>query len=419
MRKLLLLAGLLASVGGAAAQAPVPSAAAPSAAGPLDSLKTLYPFLSVNRNALVNGEQGLRRFYQKLQRLPTQPNGRVSVVHIGDSHIQADLLTGPLRRALQARFGNAGRGLIFPLAVARTNEGTGYRTASTARWFARRLLSAPDSILPIGLSGISLSTTDSGSSFTLKVPADYRFRRLTVLHEKSPSAFSWRATDERLRPLRPLPDQGSRVDGYRSVLAADSLLGFARLTTVRIYPWQTRGRLYGLILENEAPGLLYHAIGINGAAVRHYNRAALFAEQLEALAPDLFIIALGTNDAYDTGFDAEAFGLELRAFMEELRARYPQADFLLTTPPDSYRARRYRNPDLAALRDTVISYCQANQLAYWDFYAVMGGPGAMAVWQHHGLAQADRVHFTSRGYQLQARLLYLALLDGFPRAARP
>lgn len=410
MRKLLCLAGLLATAGSSTAQV---------SAQALDSLKALYPFLSVNRNAVVNGEQGLRRFYQKLQRLPGQPNGRVAVVHIGDSHIQADLLTGPLRRALQARFGNAGRGLIFPLAVARTNEGTGYRTASTARWFSRRLLSAPDSILPIGLSGISLSTTDSGASFTLKVPADYRFRRLTLLHAKNPAAFTWRVTDERLRPLRTLPDQGRRVDGYSSAWVADSLLGFARLTAQRNYPWQTYGRLYGLLLENEAPGLLYHAIGINGAAVRHYNRAALFAEQLEALAPDLFIISLGTNDAYSAGFDAEAFGLELAALLQELRRRYPQADFLLTTPPDSYRARRYRNPDLAAVRDSVMRYCQSNNLAYWDFYAVMGGPGAMAVWQQHGLAQADRVHFTARGYQLQARLLYLALLDGFPRAARP
>lgn len=418
MRSLLIIGGLLAGAGGAAAQVPAPLAAPPPAtAAPLDSLKALYPFLSVNRNGIVNGEEGLRRFYQKLQKLPAA--GRVSVVHIGDSHVQADLMTGALRRALQARFGNAGRGLIFPLAVAHTNEATGYRTASASHWFSRRLLSAPDSILPIGLSGITLSTTDSGASFTLKVPRDYQFRRLTLLHEKNPTAFTWRVTDERLRPLSALPDRGSRVDGYTSVLAADSLLGFVRLTAVRNYPWQTHGRLYGLLLENEAPGLLYHAIGINGAAVRHYNRAALFAEQLEALAPDLFIISLGTNDAYDAGFDAEAFGLELRAFMQELRARYPQADFLLTTPPDSYRARRYRNPDLAALRDTVISYCRTNQLAYWDFYAVMGGPGAMAVWQNHGLAQADRVHFTARGYQLQARLLYLALLDGFSRAARP
>lgn len=419
MRTLLLLVGLLVGAGRAAAQAPVPPTEALPSAGPLDSLRLLYPFLSVNRNALVNGEAGLRRFYQKLQRLSAQSSGHVAIVHIGDSHIQADLLTGPLRRALQGRFGNAGRGLIFPLAVAHTNEGTGYHTASTARWFSRRLLAAPDTMLPIGLSGISLSTTDSGASFTVKVPVDYRFRRLTLLHEKNPTAFTWRVTDEQLRPLRRLPDPGGRPAGYRSVLAADSLLGLARLTAVRNYPWQTHGRLYGLILENEAPGLLYHAIGINGAAVRHYNRAALFAAQLEALAPDLFIIALGTNDAYDTGFDAEAFGLELRAFMQELRSRYPQADFLLTTPPDSYRARRYRNPDLAAVRDTVMRYCQANNLAYWDFYAVMGGPGAMAVWQNHGLAQADRVHFTSRGYQLQARLLYLALLDGFSRTARP
>ena len=93
MRVLLILAGLLTWAGRAAAQEPGPPAT------PLDSLKALYPFLSVNRNGLVNGEEGLRRFYRKLQKLPGQAAGRVSIVHIGDSHIQADLLTGPLRRA--------------------------------------------------------------------------------------------------------------------------------------------------------------------------------------------------------------------------------------------------------------------------------------------------------------------------------
>jgi len=386
---------------------------------PLDSLKALYPFLRLEHNSIVNGEVGLRRFYQKL-RLPLA-SGRVSIVHIGDSHLQADIFSGRVRQELQRTYGNAGRGLIFPYAVAGTNEPGSYHTASTARWQKRRVISA-DSTLPIGVSGITLATTDSGASFTLQIPLvrlpDYRFNRLTLLHQKGPTAFDWRLLDNQQHLLGTLPSKDNQSTDYTSVFKADSLLSFVQLTTSRTRASQTGTQLYGLVLENGQPGVLYHAIGINGAAVRHYNNAELFFAQLACLAPDLFIVSLGTNDAYSAGFNKEQFAQNLTAFMEQLRQRYPRAEFLLTTPPDSYRNRRYRNPDLPVLRDLLIRYCLDNQLAYWDFYAAMGGAGSMLTWQAKGLAQPDRVHLTPRGYYVQGLLLYWALQEAQAKANR-
>lgn len=45
-------------------------------------------------------------------------NSPVSIVHIGDSHVQADINTGTTRELLQYDFGNAGRGLISPLSLS-------------------------------------------------------------------------------------------------------------------------------------------------------------------------------------------------------------------------------------------------------------------------------------------------------------
>lgn len=393
------------------------TSAARAQSTPLDSLKTLYPFLHPEHNSIVNAEVGLRRFRQKLRLQPL--SGRVSIVHIGDSHLQADMFSGRVRRELQRTYGNAGRGLIFPYAVAGTNEPGSYRTTTStaAQWQKRRVLSSADTtlLLPIGVSGITLATQDSGASFTLQIPLvqlpDYRFDRLTLLHEKGPTAFNWQLTDAQQRPLATLPGKAAYPAAYTSRFRADSLLRFVQFTAVRSSPTQTGAQLYGMVLENGQPGVLYHAIGINGAAVRHYNRAPLFFAQLACLTPDLLIVSLGTNDAYSAGFDAAKFAQELAAFMQQLRQRYPQADLLLTTPPDSYRNRRLRNPDLLVLRDLLIRYCLSNNLAYWDFYAVMGGAGSMLTWHAQGLAQPDRVHLTPRGYQVQGLLLYKALQE--------
>lgn len=388
-------------------------------AAPLDSIQAAYPFLNTSANRIENAQIGLQRFYQRLAELPLRPAGlpgqRVSIVHIGDSHVQADEFSGRTRQELQRTYGNAGRGLAFPFRVAKTGGSPTFRTFATAgQWRARRVLAAPDSTLPIGLSGISLATSDSGAAFKLRVPAqrrpDYRFTKLTLLRQAGPAAFDWQVRSEQGRLLGLLPGMAF---GLGPALLLDSVRNFVELRTTRTSPRQTGAVLYGLLLENGQPGLFYHAIGVNGAAVRHYNRAPLFFEQLPLLQPDLLIISLGTNDAYESGFNPVLFGQQLDTLVSRLRRGSPHADVLLTAPADSYRARRYRNPDLARLRAVLRAYCQEHDLAYWDFAAVQGGYGSMRTWQAHGLAQADLVHFTTKGYDLQGLLLYLALQDGF------
>ena len=57
--------------------------------------------------------------------------------------------------------------------------------------------------------------------------------------------------------------------------------------------------LNGLILSNDAPGIIYSGIVVNGAKCSDYNKFPLFFEQLPALQPDLIIISLGTNESFD------------------------------------------------------------------------------------------------------------------------
>jgi lysophospholipase L1-like esterase len=387
----------------------------------LDSLQAAYPFLRTSANHIENATIGLQRFYQRLRQLPLQPavlpSSRISVVHLGDSHLQADEFSGRTRKELQRVYGNPGRGLIFPYNVAHTNGSPDYRTAATSgTWRMKRVLSQlPDSVLPVGLNGISLATSDSGAAFTLRVPTSlrrpsYAFNQLTLLRQAGPAAFDWQVLDAHGRLLGAVPGAGPSTT---ATVPLDSLRDFVTLRTARRSPGQTSAVLYGLLLENGRPGLFYHAIGVNGAAVRHYNRYPLFFEQLPLLQPDLFIVSLGTNDAFNAGFDPVRFAGQLDTLVSGLRRRCPEAEVLLTAPADSYRARRYRNPDLERLRTVLRTYAQAHDLAYWDFAAVQGGYGSMRAWRQAGLAQADLVHFTHAGYDLQGLLLYLALQDGF------
>ncbi|MBO4755960.1 MAG: hypothetical protein J5519_04285, partial [Bacteroidales bacterium] len=48
---------------------------------------------------------------------------------------------------------------------------------------------------------------------------------------------------------------------------------------------------------------------------------------------------------------------------------------------------------------------------FWDWYGIMGGMGSMAAWQQAGLAQSDKIHFTTEGYRLLGDMLFEALMD--------
>jgi len=95
-----------------------------------------YPFINYEADTLINAKY-LQPFFNKLLKLENGDTNQISILHIGDSHIQADFLTREIRKDLQLRFGNAGRGLVFPLRVAGTNEPVDYHSSTNVSWTGR------------------------------------------------------------------------------------------------------------------------------------------------------------------------------------------------------------------------------------------------------------------------------------------
>jgi hypothetical protein len=71
-----------------------------------------YPFLSPDSSRIINAA-ALEGFFGRCYQLKTTGQGRANVLHIGDSHVQADFFSGMIRMGLQKKFGNAGRGTVL------------------------------------------------------------------------------------------------------------------------------------------------------------------------------------------------------------------------------------------------------------------------------------------------------------------
>jgi LysM repeat protein len=115
-----------------------------------------YTYIHADSNKILHAE-ALDQFFIKLACLDHDSLTQLRILHIGDSHIQADFFSGPVRKALQERFGNAGRGLIFPYKVAGTNGPSDIDCYSNSSWSVKRNV-FPNIDMPVGISGISMKT---------------------------------------------------------------------------------------------------------------------------------------------------------------------------------------------------------------------------------------------------------------------
>ncbi len=392
-----------------------------SSAQTTDSLSyEKYKFIALDKNKIENDFTSLKLFYEKLYLLEQKKSTRINITHIGDSHIQADFFSGTIRQQLQLKYGNAGRGLIFPYRVAKSNEPASYKTTTNTKWDAKRNVFF-EKPLPIGISGFTIETNDSLAEIDLKIKdqpgLDYSFTKFTLFHQRGLNNYDITVCDSINCEKGVFKSSDKSINGFTSELKFDKpmreiILRNKNADTAN----QHSTRIYGMLLENDSSGILYNMIGVNGAEYRHYTMSKYFGEQLTYLNSDLIIVSMGTNEGFNKGFDKDLFYSQIDTLITSIKQNNSNASILLTTPGDSFRKSRkgkVKNPDIKLVEETIISYCLKNNIAYWDMYEVMGGFGSMAKWYTAKLAAKDGVHFSGKGYKIQGNLFYDALQKGF------
>jgi lysophospholipase L1-like esterase len=176
---------------------------------------------------------------------------------------------------------------------------------------------------------------------------------------------------------------------------------------------QNNFTLYGIELMNDNPGIVYNAIGVNGASLPSFLRCQLFEEHLSILKADMVVISIGTNDGNTRRFDREYYKSNYDTLIQRIRNANPETAILLTVPNDSYLYRKYINKNTAEIEKVIIELAKEYNCGVWDFYKIMGGLNSIYVWQREGLAKYDKIHFNWRGYMLKGDMLFNAILKSY------
>lgn len=85
---------------------------------PADTLKTNLSFAVDSLLRIQDETNHLKPVFDCLRALESGKDTVLTIVHLGDSHVQAGHLSGRLMRLLHQQFGNAGRGWIAPFKLS-------------------------------------------------------------------------------------------------------------------------------------------------------------------------------------------------------------------------------------------------------------------------------------------------------------
>ncbi|TAE01272.1 MAG: hypothetical protein EAZ97_03550 [Bacteroidetes bacterium] len=369
-----------------------------------------FPFIKKSENQLFFPDQNcMKHFFSALDALESKDKKRkVNIVHIGDSHIQADIFSGRVRELFQQnnRFSSGGRGFVFPYEAAKTNNPHNYHSSYTGTWEGKRSIKA-DSFSRWGLAGITAVTYDEKSTITIdskEKQEELKISKIKIFYPVfDPASFTVSIATKSKNLLSIYSSKSGFVEYAFKEPQKSVTLTFNKMTKK-----QRQFVLQGMVLENEDQGILYHAVGTNGAKVQTYFRCEDFDRHLKVLNADLVIISLGTNDAHSPIFNEESYKTDLRQMVADIRKVSPKSSILITTCGDSYRGNKH-NAAPAKVREQIFELAKEMKVAVWDFYNVMGGTKSIDKWLKSNLAQKDKVHLTPKGYTIQGDLLYEAI----------
>ncbi|KQR94607.1 hypothetical protein ASG01_01625 [Chryseobacterium sp. Leaf180] len=388
------------------------------------------------------------------------------ILFLGDSHIQADYLTAYLRKKLQDKYGNAGRGLVFPSQIANTNGAEDVISATNQTWETYRLVHEQNRFLQLGASGFVIgNNADSFLEIQLKNPED-SFDKVIIFNDqkmngqplevyaetnslknfvqKKSERINYQATEGETfheivaknystttklrqlngdRILQPKAGSSFLVERNSFTYNPEFEKNIQKLFDAKFTDFKTEisfptpqqvfliksnasgGNLfYGFqFLKNTQKGVVLNSVGVNGATYADFLKFPLQTEQLKTIPTDLLVIALGTNEAFGKTTKEELQN-NISALIVKFRAGNPALPVLLIAPPDNLP----KNARVVEFISWIKESAEQNNAAFFDLYSATGGKGYFKRAQSRKEASGDGVHYLKPGYEFQAEQIWKA-----------
>jgi lysophospholipase L1-like esterase len=370
----------------------------------------------------------LDAFYASLAKTRAKQPGAVTrILHYGDSVITSDYVSGTMRRKMQAELGDAGHGFIL---VANPWEWYFHNDVTHGAgdgWSSSRITGPTTKDGMYGLGGVTFTGAPGASAFfgtSDRGTHGKKVSRFDVYYLETPSGGEVEAkigtTAERF---------STKGDAKTSRIKSFSVTDGEARMTLRVISGSPR--LFGVALERDEPGVVYDALGANGARAELLGsiNPAHLAEQMALRKPALIVLQYGTNESEAPGL-ARDYEKTLGAVVSMIKTAAPSTSILIASPLDraetSEGGTLRTKPIIKRLVAAQRNVAKESGVAFYNTFEAMGGEGSMAKWMKSGLGGGDLTHPTPQGAEALGDLFYSSLTTGFeawlsrhPEATKP
>ena len=369
-----------------------------------------------------------------VQTLPPLPGRKgLTVLHFGDSHVASDLLTGAIRKRLQAKFGDGGPGYLVagvPSAGARSES---FEISASPGWRYTALQGSQD-VGQFALSGFNSTAAHEGEVLTFSAgkPIEFDTVELEVTLRPNGGSLDVRVDDALFCHCQLTADQDMRaVLRLTRRPEAKGLMRKLTLTTTDDGPVSIAS-----LSVTRDDGLVYSQVGYPGATVNLLNKIEpmLLADELQRLRPHVVVLSFGTTEGGRDDLDIAAYKTRYVTVIRKIRAALPDVQLVMMLPPDGERLPEgckgqsatadckqglaplastitgdpacvwMTLPHLIDVRDTQLTIAREESVPSWNWSDLMPQTCGAHQWTKASprLMSADHVTLTPEGYRRSA-----------------
>jgi lysophospholipase L1-like esterase len=182
--------------------------------------------------------------------------------------------------------------------------------------------------------------------------------------------------------------------------------------------------MFGAVIENDGPGVVYDSLGVNGAfagLLATVMNEQHWTAQLQHRHPNLVILNYGTNESqYASDDQMTRYERDLREVVRRVHTALPNDPVLIVSPMDRgthQGGKVITLPSIPKIVEMQRRVAAETNSAFFDLFAAMGGEGTMAKWREgkNHLVGGDLTHPNGAGAEKIGDLIYHALIDGYDR----
>lgn len=363
--------------------------------------------VALKNQPIVGNVQQLKFFFDGLNRTKSEV---VRIAHFGDSMIEGDLVTADFREIMQNRFGGNGVGLL-PITTQDVNFRQSTKISFSSDWKVGTVYAGNPNRYPIGFNGETF-VPKAGSWVEYSTPHLYKYLRnfstvkLLYTNAKASSVnFTFNGTEKRSEKL--IPGQSLNILTINLPKPA---------TSVRIeFPMEDQAHIFGVSLEN-GNGIYVDNFAMRGNSGVDLNRIdpKLMKEFADKMNYRLVIFEFGLNALGAARGDFSSYERNMISIIENFKKNLPNTSFLIISVQDKGMKT---DPMVKELLEAQKNIAKATNIAFWNFFEVMGGENSMSNWvdANPPLAAKDYIHFNERGAKKLASFLAESLIQAYTK----